>query len=253
MPRNNRNSDRNESDSDGNWMTTYSDMVTLLLAFFVLLFSFSNIEARKFDMLVESLRGKLGVLEGGRTVSQAQLIEAGMMGEGPGQYTMRGLYNVKAEIAEYLEEEELEEEIALEMTEEGLTIRFTGQVLFDLGRAEIRSNALDVLGRIGEFIGGVDNDVVVEGHTDDWPIRTDEFPSNWELSAARATNVTRYFIEEGDIDPERMSAAGYSEYQPIYPNDTSKNRARNRRVDVVLRREEEATQGRDLLEEREDL
>ncbi len=234
MPRNKRNN--RDGDSNGNWMTTYSDMVTLLLAFFVLLYSFSSVDAGKFDMLVRGLKGRLGVLDGGQTVSQAKLIESGLMGQGPGSMSMRGLYNVKAEVSEYIEEKNLEENISLSMDEEGLTIRFTGKVLFDLGEAVLKRDAYSVLDRIGEFIKGVENEVVVEGHTDNWPIDNSRYPSNWELSTSRATNVVRYLIEKKRINPDRLSAAGYSKYKPIHPNDTRQHRALNRRVDVVLKR-----------------
>ena len=88
--------------------------------------------------------------------------------------------------------------------------------------------------RVADIIKEVPNDVLVEGHTDNLPINTPEFPSNWELSTARATRVIRYFIENENIDPDRLSASGYSEYQPLRPNDTPENRAENRRVEIVL-------------------
>ncbi len=120
------------------------------------------------------------------------------------------------------------------MTQRGLVIRFTGQLLFNLGEADIREEGEDVLLRVADIIREVPNDVLVEGHTDNLPINTPEFPSNWELSTARATRVIRYFIENEDIDPDRLSASGYSEYQPLRPNDTPENRAENRRVEIVL-------------------
>jgi len=220
------------------WMTTYGDMMTLLLCFFVLLFSMSTIDLERFSMIISQLQAQLGVLDGGRTIAPQQKIEAGQRDDLLGQVERSRLefQELYAEIMDYIEEEGLEDEVEVAFVDEGLLIRFPGSILFELGKADLLPRAREVMGRMADFFAGLDNEVTVEGHTDDWPIRTNEFPSNWELSTTRATNVIRYFIEEKNLPPEQFSAAGYGEYQPIKPNDSSENRAQNRRVDILIRR-----------------
>lgn len=220
-------------------MTTYGDMMTLLLCFFVLLYTFSTLDDLRFEMVLTALKSQLGVLDGGRTISRDDFIELGLEGRDLAQ----DLEEVYYQISEFLYVKELEREIHLEPTERGLIIRFTGRSLFDLGRAVLRPDALEVLEHISEQIQDIPNFVLAEGHTDDWPISTPEFPTNWELSTARATTVIRYFIEEKKLEPYRFSAAGYGEYHPIRPNDTTENRALNRRVDLVILRDDIGFEG----------
>ena len=230
MPRDRK---KQEEDGGADWMTTYGDMMTLLLAFFVLLYSFSSLDANKFKMMIEGLQGKLGVLDGGKTISSADMIDAGLNSQRSGT---RQLSNLNTKVEEYIQEQGLEEDIETKITDKGLTVRFTGKVLFSLGKAEIKDNAKQILDQMAGFIKTVPNDVMVEGHTDDLPINNSDFPSNWELSTTRATNVIRYFIEKDNIDPTRLSAAGYSKYKPIVDNTNWEKRMRNRRVDIVILR-----------------
>ncbi|MCK8826306.1 OmpA family protein [Natroniella acetigena] len=229
MPRRKRDEDK-KGDS---WLTTYGDMMTLLLAFFVLLYSYSSIDTERFKMVIEGLQGRLGIMDGGRTISRNELIDAGLTTEELGVDQLSEYYEM---LSGFVAEEELEDDVRLEMTDRGLTIHFTGKVLFPLGEATIRESAYDILDRIAGFIKTIPNDVAVEGHTDNLPISNPKFPSNWELSTTRATNVVRYFIEQQEINPERLFAAGYSKYKPIEPNDTPKNRELNRRVDIIILR-----------------
>ena len=227
---------RQDDDSDdSNWLTTYGDMMTLLLAFFVLLYSFSSINVEKFKMVVKSLQGNLGVLKGGKTVSSSDLITAGVQSNKMG---LPRLNRIRQKITSYLQKQKLQDDIKVKMTDRGLTIRFTGKVLFDLGEAAIKENAYSILDKISGIISDVPNQIMVEGHTDNLPISNSKFPSNWELSTARATNVVKYFIEKNDITPAKLSAAGYSKYKPVKPNNSPENRALNRRVDVILLKRE---------------
>lgn len=226
-----------EPDEEGGspaWMTTFGDMMTLLLTFFVLLYSMSTIDVAKFEQAMGSLQAHLGVLSGGRTISTQQMIDRGSVGEDFSPITSRTLKRVMTEMETYIEEQDLSEDVNAQMSQRGLVIRFTGQLLFDLGEANIRTEGEEVLSKIATIIQEVPNDILVEGHTDNLPISTSEFPSNWELSTTRATKVIRYFIENESIDSDRLSAAGYSEYRPLVPNDTSDNRKKNRRVEIVL-------------------
>ncbi|AGB40637.1 flagellar motor protein [Halobacteroides halobius DSM 5150] len=236
---------RDKDDNGADWMTTYADMVTLLLAFFVLLYSFSSINAQKFKMMIEGLQGKLGVLEGGKTISESKMINAGLNSP----RISNELSNLYRQVSKYIKENNLEKDINLKVDERGLTIRFTGQVLFELGEAKIKSGSKDTLSQIAAFIKSVPNDVVIEGHTDSLPISNSDFASNWELSTTRATNVIKYFIEQNSITPSRLAAAGYSKYKPIRPNNSPRNRAMNRRVDVVILRMEEDKKKEEVINE----
>ncbi|MGM0501126.1 MAG: flagellar motor protein MotB [Bacillota bacterium] len=231
-----RDRDKNDDDGGADWMTTYGDMMTLLLAFFVLLYSFSSLDANKFQMMIEGLQGKLGVLDGGKTISSEEMIDAGLNQQRSGT---QQLSNLNTKIEEYVKEEGLENDVETKITDKGLTVRFTGKVLFDLGEAEIKDASKSILDKMAGFIKTVPNNVMVEGHTDDLPISNEKFPSNWELSTTRATNVIRYFIEGNDINPSRLSASGYSKHKPIVPNENWDNRMRNRRVDIVILRMDE--------------
>ena len=135
---------------------------------------------------------------------------------------------------ELLGDEELAGATDIFMDERGLVVSFKEKLFFDIGSAEIKPEARDLLRRVGEILRRGKNQIRVEGHTCDLPIRTDRFPSNWELSVSRATNVTRFLIEQAGVTPERLAATGYAEFRPIAPNDSEENRVKNRRVDIVL-------------------
>ena len=229
-----RRKSNKDNSEDSNWMTTFSDMMTLLLTFFVLLYSMSTIDAQKFQAAISSLRENIGIMPGGRTVSNEALVNSGSLGSDISPSPRSDLTAAMASMQQYVQERDLEDQIKMEMTQRGLVVRFTGQILYDLGEAEIKEEGREVLNKVANELKEMPNNVMVEGHTDNLPIQTEEFPSNWELSTARATEVIKYFIEDPGITPERLSAAGYSEYRPIKDNDSSENRALNRRVEVVI-------------------
>jgi len=203
-------------------------MVTLLLCFFVLLFAFSELDAGQFESIIQSLQRGLGIMPGGTTVigDDATVIS-------PIDVGGRQLNSIYQELRAYLEEQHFQG-VSLEMDERGVTIRFADQVFFDLGKADLKPEAVEILSSVARLLRELPNPIRVEGHTDNWPIRTAQFPSNWELSVHRATNVIRYLIEEQGFDPHKLSAVGYAEYRPLRPNDTPENRALNRRVDIVI-------------------
>lgn len=216
------------------WLNSYADMVTLLWTFFILLFALSAINANKFEAGVSSLQSAFGVMSGGQglidggapTTPQLNLIarELAMM-------EMQGM-----KFREELENAGLADKVSIEMDPRGLIFRFSDSILFDLGSADIRSDALPVLEKVGQLIATVEYDIRIEGHTDDWPISTVRFPSNWELSTGRAASVVRFFIENLGFSPKQLEAAGYGQERPIASNETAEGRQKNRRVDVVLLR-----------------
>ncbi|NLA57317.1 MAG: OmpA family protein [Firmicutes bacterium] len=226
---------REEQNGNAPWLTTYGDMVTLLLTFFVLLYSFSTVDAQKFQSLMIALQGALGVLPGGQTVSVVPTPISSEIPSIPREELdqIRAIYE---QMQSFVAMGELSGTVDLVLEERGLVVRFAERAFFDLGKADLRPDTLPVLEKVAEVLRPLPNHVRVEGHTDNLPINTPRFPSNWELSTARATSVIRYLIEEQGLDPERLSAAGYGEYRPVDTNDTPEGRARNRRVDLVILR-----------------
>lgn len=209
------------------WMTTYSDLVTLLLCFFVLLYGISSVDEVKLEGLKSALKSGFGVFDGSESI-----VDIGApMGDRviPDQLSL--LY---ASLDQFITDTGIEESVKLEMEERGLVVRFSDQIFFDLGKADLKTESLGILEKLAPLLREVPNPIRVEGHTDSLPIRTAKFPSNWELSSYRATSVIRYLVEEQEFSPERLSAAGYGEYRPVVDNDTERNRALNRRVDIII-------------------
>jgi len=211
------------------WMVTYADMVQLVLCFFIALFAFSQVDVEKFKQVASSLHmvfsGNSGVLDG-----QSAVLER--------PWELPVLEQTYRELEQYIEQEGLGERVELIRDERGILLSFADQVLFELGKADLLPPSREVLQNVAKIISPLPNQVMVEGHTDDLPIQTAQFPSNWELSTARATGVVRFFIEECGISPQRLSAAGYGEWRPRFPNDSPEHRAKNRRVDVLILRSE---------------
>jgi len=149
------------------------------------------------------------------------------------------LIGLKKRLETYVTERQLENYITLTKNEKGLVVSLKEKLMFDSGNAEIYEEAKSILRDLSKEIVDVPNNIRIEGHTDNVPIGQElksKFPTNWELSTARATNVTRYLLETLDFPPMRISSAGYGEYQPVIDNDSEEHRAMNRRVDIVIQR-----------------
>jgi len=251
------------SDSAGDWMNTYADMVTLLLTFFILLFSMATVDKQKFVELANSLRSAFMHENGGGDLYESnrgsELIniydeinavdkvvslvnndyEGGETDNNVDRITDGNEveYNtddLKAEIEKAIEEMGLEEYVKIIERKDFLILRFDSVILFDLSSADIKSSAKTVLEKLGQMLNKMSNEIIIQGHTDNLPINTGQFPSNWELSTRRATNVVHFFINECSIAPSRLTATGNAEYKPVKPNDTAENRQQNRRIDIVV-------------------
>jgi chemotaxis protein MotB len=221
---------RSEDDKENldRWIITYADLITLLLAFFIMLYTFSKQDARKY----EELSGRLkNIFQGGRAVLKPGGADAGQGQSSAGGEIERELQD---ELAALAEAKDGKRKISVFMDERGIVIRIMDTAFFDEGRAELKEEAKGALQRIAPTIEKSKKHVRIEGHTDNVPIRTSEFKSNWELSARRATEVVRYLIEKYNFPPDRISASGYAEYHPIAANDTPRNRAANRRIEIIL-------------------
>ncbi len=236
------------------WMQTYSDMVTLLLAFFILLFSLSVIDVERFEEILSAIQISLGgepaVLEGQPDPEGEAPPDPVPPDEQVDPDEMRAPDADQMEIMEQLEEAReiqdmaedflaevgLEDQVDLRMDleEGGIIMDMPDTIFFEIGEAELKPGAREVAVELAEFLEEIPNEVVVEGHTCDLPIETERFPDNWELSVARAAEVVRFLVYEEDLDPERFRATGYGEYQPREPNETEEQRAQNRRVTFVI-------------------
>nr|PZN04884.1 MAG: flagellar motor protein MotB [Bacillota bacterium] len=217
------------------WMTTYGDLITQILIFFVMLFALSNVDTNKFNLVMSSVQGSLGVLPGGRSLIEGEFVEEGLVGENLylGEQEQQELREIGESILEIVKENGYHG-VTVSLDERGLAVRFMEGVFFDSGKANLKKEAIELLDEIAPILKKTQRHIRVEGHTDNVPIHTREFPSNWELSTARAVNVLRYLVENHGIPPKMISAAGYGEYHPVAPNDTDQNRARNRRVEIII-------------------
>lgn len=190
----------------------------------------SNVDAQKFQSVIGAIQGGLGVLDGGLSVNSDDYGFYSSSSEA----AVEQLAELHGQLEDYIQDRGLESSIHLEAQERGLVVRFADQVFFDLGQAELKPEALEILANISPMLRDLPNPIRVEGHTDNLPINTARYPSNWELSTARATSVIRHLVEEENFSPFRLSAAGYGEYRSVRDNDTPENRAVNRRVDIVI-------------------
>ena len=220
------------------WLGTFNDLVTLLMVFFVLLFTMGSGDADKIMEMRNSVMRGLGLLDSAGTGSSG-LVKGPPADRKLSHEEEEDTSEVSDEIKDYVSDmSSAMPWIDASISENEVTISLEGSVAFDPGVADINSKAFPVLKGIGKLINKIPNAVCVEGHSDNVPISTPKFPSNWELSIARAVNVTKYLIEHANVSPLRLSAAGYGDSRPLLPNDTAKHKAKNRRVEIVLLRED---------------
>jgi chemotaxis protein MotB len=222
-------------DSSGSmrWLLTYADMITLLLAFFVVLYAISKVDAKKYQALASSLQGIFG-----NPPPSASAPQVGGAALPPRVEPMPPKQDLAFEIVEGLQAS-LEAElgagrIQIERNPRGVLLRFQDTLLFDVGKADLRPEARAVLDKVAATIAPLPYPIEAEGHTDTLPIRSGPFPSNWELSVARATAVVRYLVEAHTISPTRLAARGVAEHKPLYPNDPIRGEPRNRRVELTI-------------------
>lgn len=218
------------------WMTTYGDMVTLMLTFFILLVSYSTIELEKFRGAMESLKGALGIFEGHESPQKSPYINF----DTSVSSRRADLHNRAKQMEALILSEELQDIVEFEVLEGGILLRLGQEVLFDLGKASIKPEAKPILSTLSKVLKENLKEIQVEGHTDDIPIHTRRFPSNWELSAARALSVVRYFFEYEGIPEKHLIAVGRGEHRPLVPNDSPENRRKNRRVEIMIKWSEES-------------
>lgn len=220
------------------WLLTYADMITLLTAFFIMMYSMSVLNLSKFRQVAISIRSGFGgrIESGGGSVLNPSVGDSLKISIVPELASLEPMKVVK-KMRQYVQENKLQKDIRLREIRNGFVLSMaTDELLFAEGSAQMSPRALRVLDELVSLVRNTSCHIRVEGHTDNTPIKTAQFPSNWELSTARATGVVRYLIDH-KIHPSRLSAAGYADSRPLFPNDTEAHRLANRRVDLVILRD----------------
>ncbi len=208
------------------WMVTYADLMTLILVFFILLFSMSQIDLIKFQAVAKSFNSD-SIFEDNSSVLLEQDYAEATIDDVQ-------LDEILTEIRAYLAEHGLETTVTAQRNKRGVVLVLQEKVLFKTGEAEIIDMAKPFLSEIAHLLSTLSNQVKVEGHTDGRPIHTYRYPSNWELSGARASSVIRYFTDHHGIDAARFTAIGYGDTRPLAANNNSDNWQKNRRVEIVI-------------------
>lgn len=242
---------QHEEHMDETWLIPYADLLTLLLALFIVLFATSKIDVKKFEQMIQAFNV---VFSGGTGPIQYQA-PAPVPIDQPSDSKYReseleeqlkrkfreeteDLYKLKKQLDDYIKRNQLEAKLTTEVTDLGLMIKISDSALFDSGKAEVRPEGRLLAKEIARLLIPNARKVTVSGHTDNVPIRSAAFASNWELSAARAINFMKIIMENPVLasNPKRFSATAYGEYQPIASNETPEGRAANRRVEVAILR-----------------
>jgi chemotaxis protein MotB len=228
--------------SSERWLLTYADMITLLLALFIVMYAMSSMDAKKYEQISQSLSSAFHISSGGSDgaldSSNDALPAAGSQPILPGgNPETQALKEMMVDMRERITKEngvEASKGVSMSIDERGLVVSLANSSFFEPGEATLKADAKGPLKTIAGSLAFANRHVMVEGHTDNTPITTSRFPSNWELSTYRATTVVRTLITEHHLSPKRLSAAGYGEYYPVATNATAEGRAKNRRVDIVI-------------------
>lgn len=249
------------------WMATFSDLMNLLLCFFVLLFSMSTVDAEKFEMVIASLQSSFSILpQGGSSIGEGQMISAGVSQlefldqfykeeansstdeqkeeEQKTEESIEEEYEKKAleesekmaeEVEQQAKEKGIQNQLEVDFNAQYVLITLNGALLFDSGSSDIREDAYPLVDKIGAILERYDQNIIeIEGHTDNVPIHTDKYESNDVLSMYRALTVTDYIRGITDLNPGYLKSSGRGDYVPVADNSTPEGRARNRRVEIKI-------------------
>lgn len=245
MARRKRATEHHEEHMDETWLVPYSDILTLLLALFIVLFASAQVDQKKFDQIAQAFssafnNGSPWIMEGNKNPVNGQPAPMPKLeGEGKDQaYRQENnqLIEAKQLIDKYIQENKLTGDLQTVLTEEGLMIRIKDSALFPSGSAEMLPESRRFGAAIAKMLVPLQQKVIISGHTDNVPINTREFPSNWDLSSKRALNFMKFLLAQESLQPQRFSAIGYGEYRPVMTNDNNDGRSKNRRVEVLIQR-----------------
>jgi chemotaxis protein MotB len=238
-----RRAKRVDRDNHERWLISYADFVTLLFAFFVVMYAISSVNELKYksfsDSLSNAFANQPAAAESKRVSNESEQLlkflvdkRTARLGEQQRKYQER-MNKLSANLAQLLGPLIDQHLVGVSSSRRGVVIDVSASLLFNTGEAELQPGALEVLRQVAIVLGAEELPVEVEGHTDDIPIATTQFPSNWELSSARASSVVRMLISNG-MPEQRLAVVGLAATQPVAPNDSPENRARNRRVSITL-------------------
>lgn len=235
------------------WLVSYGDFITLLFAVFVTLYAMSQVDKKKIEEVAASYRNAFGITATGNASKPEIIFKSDTAPvpaiapqpkrshvDSPERSTGKKLASgkdfrrIKASVEQYLLERNLSDQVQTKITGRGLVISLNEAGIFDSGSASIKPDSFPLLAEIASAIKPFGNRVSFEGHTDNKPIHSQLFPSNWELSSSRATNIARHFIDIHGFAPELVSVAGFGEFRPVASNSTDEGRRQNRRVDIVI-------------------
>lgn len=222
------------------WLISYADFITLLMVMFVVLYSMSQIDVKKYMLLAQGLR--VAFSGGPESIVDPQINQGGALSEEemaapiqiPGMPKRNtGAEEVAGELTSMLTASQLGGLVSVQNNVEGVLISLSEKILYVPGTAELQPEAYPVLDAVAGMVKDMDNDLKITGYTDDTPPQGDQYSDNWELSMARALKIVDYFQAAG-LPPERLIAAGRGEYKPLFPNDTPEHRAMNSRADIIV-------------------
>lgn len=221
-----RRKKKSEEINSNSWMDTYADTITLLLTFFILLYSISAVDSQKLNELAKAMQESL---KGSTDITDVVDLDELKVQKGNSEYE-----DLTKKLNAVIEKNALAEVVKIREEDRGVVLQLDETILFDSGKAELKDYSYKILDTITSVVSGIDNDVLIEGNTDNIPIHNSTFASNWELSTARAVSIVRYFVETKSLTPTRFAVKGYGEYKPLVKNDTPENRSVNRRVDILI-------------------
>ncbi len=217
-----------DNDSPDRWVVSYADFITLLFALFTTLYAISVVDTQKLGKFVDSLNSALGTEALGQSGTVIPELNK------PLQISERIEYELRGVVGSF------SKDLSVRRDERGVIVSLGEGSLFAPGSVEIKESSLKVLAELSLILKGISNKVLIEGHTDNLPVRSSRYRSNWEISTMRAVSVLRLFIEKFGLPPERFIVAGYGEYKPLRENTTPEGREINRRVDIVILTDREA-------------
>ncbi|MDT7041871.1 flagellar motor protein MotB [Candidatus Nitronereus thalassa] len=228
-----------EHENHERWLVSYADFITLLFAFFVVMYSVSSVNEGKYRVLSESM---VSAFTNQKPLGQMSVVELPLEQSRPAMekdiQKRPDDFQVYIQVANALESlDHGSADVSVQNTARGISIKIKDEVAFDSGSVELKREVREILDLLAALVKNLPNLISVEGHTDTIPIRSAQFPSNWELSAARSAALVRYFINQHQLSPERFSATGFGGERPLESNETSEGRSANRRVEIVILRE----------------
>ncbi|RDW15635.1 flagellar motor protein MotB [Oceanobacillus chungangensis] len=255
-----RNKKKKGSHIDESWLLPYSDLLTLLVALFIVLFAMSDVNAAKYKELAGIFRnefssgGGSGILEQNNDPISPnppeqqqeeeneedeskieEELESKTEEERKSEEELQHLKALQEEVNRYITTNSLTENLSTKLTDEGLLVTIVNEVFFDPGSAEVKEQGAGIAREVSNvLVTKPPHQIVISGHADDVPMNNEEYGSNWELSVARSVNFMRLVLENENLDPTLFSAKGFGEFKPIVPNTSAENRAKNRRVEVLI-------------------